>query len=60
MAEESFKEKLKSINFASPSGGPKKSTDELGNTTIEHADGRVDVTVRPQSMKVLGAVNKEN
>jgi hypothetical protein len=44
--ELSFKEKLRTLSFSRPSArGPKVTTDELGHTTTEHWDDRVDVTI---------------
>lgn len=52
---DTFKEKLRSISFGSQRHRqPQAKTDELGNTTTEHFDGRVDVTInaRPVRLKV--------
>ncbi len=35
----------------------KATTDELGHTVTEFADGRVDLTLRPQTLTVTGLVN---
>jgi len=47
-----FKEKLQSLGFfpSERKHRKKETTDELGNTTLEHWDDTVDVTVRPDSV----------
>lgn len=68
------REKIRSVGVISRRSGPriregrehpethvpfKATTDELGNTTTEHAtaDDRVDVQIRPQIVRSIPAVN---
>lgn len=59
MADEAYKEKLRSLRFGNPQKrGVKVTKDELGNVTKEHWNDRVDVQINAPHVKIVNSVQE--